>query len=79
MSAHTPGPRLDLSHVCGAISSGRTPAPWELEALAVALDCVTNDEQFQAALQRYAHGNGSSGAIARAAITAIAAATGAKQ
>jgi len=35
---------------------------------------VALDETFQARLQRYAHGNGSSHAIARAAITAFLAA-----
>lgn len=73
---HTPGPLVNLAHLHGAMSTSRPLAPWELEAMATALDIVTNDERFQAALQRYAHGNGSSQAIAQAAIAAIAKATG---
>jgi hypothetical protein len=67
---------VNMTHLRGAMSTGRTAAPWELEALSTALDLVTRDERFQAALQRYAHGNGSSQAIAQAAIAAIAKATG---
>lgn len=77
MSAqHTPGPAVNLEHLRGAMSTSRTPAPWELEALSTAIELVTHDERFQAALQRYAHGNGSSQAIAQAAVAAIAKATG---
>lgn len=65
-----------LSHLRGATSTSRTPAPWELDAMSQALDVVTNDERFQATLQRYAHGNGTSRAIAQAALAAIAKAAG---
>lgn len=71
---HTP--QVNLQHLRGAMSTSRTPVTWELEAMSAALELVTNDAHFQATLQRYAHGNGSSQAIAQAAIAAIAKATG---
>ena len=40
--------------------------------MAAAIKVVMYDEHFQAALQRYAHGNGSSQAIAQAAVSAVA-------
>ena len=43
-----------------------------MEAMQKVLDLVSADEAFQAALQRYAHGNGTSRAIAHAAVSAIA-------
>lgn len=42
----------------------------------VVTDKVAYDENFQSALQRYAHGNGSSHAIAAAAVRAVSAAEG---
>lgn len=45
------------------------PAP---HPLAVTRDRIMLDPNFQAACQRYAHGNGSSAAIAGAALAAIA-------
>ena len=39
--------------------------------LAVTRDRITMDARFQSACQRYAHGNGSSAAIASAALAAI--------
>ena len=68
-------PQVNIEHLQGAISTGRTPAQWELDAMAAAIKVVMHDELFQAALQRYAHGNGSSQAIAHAAVAAIAEAT----
>lgn len=46
------------------------PGP-ESHPLAVTRDRIMLDADFQAACQRYAHGNGSSAAIAGAALTAI--------
>lgn len=37
----------------------------------ITVDMIRDDEAFQAALQRYAHANGSSGAIAAAALRAL--------
>ena len=69
--------QVNIEHLRGAISTSRTPAPWELEAMSAAIKAVMHDELFQATLQRYAHGNGSSQAVAQAAVAALAAATGA--
>lgn len=62
--------QVNIEHLRGAISTARTPAQWELEAMAKAIKVVMHDDLFQAALQRYAHGNGSSQAIAQAAVAA---------
>ena len=64
--------QINIEHLRGAVSAGRTPAQWELDAMAAAIKVVMYDEHFQAALQRYAHGNGSSQAIAQAAVSAVA-------
>lgn len=64
--------QVNIEHLQGAISTGRTPAQWELDAMSAAIKAVMHDEFFQAALQRYAHGNGSSQAIAQAAVAVIA-------
>ena len=66
--------QINIEHLRGAISTSRTPAPWELEAMSAAIKAVMHNELFQATLQRYAHGNGSSQAVAQAAIAAMAAA-----
>ena len=65
--------QVNIEHLRGAISSARTPAQWERDAMAAAIKAVMHDEHFQAALQRYAHGNGSSQAVAHAAVAVIAA------
>ena len=64
--------QVNMEHLRGAISSARTPASWELEAMTAAIKAVMHNELYQAALQRYAHGNGSSQAVAHAAVAAIA-------
>lgn len=44
------------------------------DAFAVVRDRITDDDRFQGACQQYAHGNGSSAAIAAAALAALDAA-----
>lgn len=76
VASHEPGPPIHdrrgrglfwLTEEGRAAAAAASPS----SKFAADRDRITNDEAFQAACQRYAHGNGSSAAIAAAALAVM--------